>query len=296
MGILHAGFLGSALVIALATAATADPKGEVLARLDRADERIRARDHAGASAEIDAAARLAGDDFQLRYAVAHQRATLAAYRGDHETAAIQLLELLPEAQQRPTEPSAFWLHNTLMMIRQAQGDVPSALVECEEMTRAGRSGRWGKAAEREQLVTLKELWHRAYLLRMLAEQQREPRRATTLRYAEAAREAYRKAAPQPDYRDAVAVLDGYFAALAGDRTAALAAAQRVDIEENGDLEDLYLAAVAFEAGGDRVAAKKVRDKIATVDTVYIGAAIMRDFIQRDAAGGRFTPRHPARRP
>lgn len=283
-------------VVSLASVAQADPRAEVQARLEKADERIRARDHAGAGAELDAAARLAGDDLELRYGVAMQRATLAAYRGDYERAARELVALVPELRPLTHVPAEFWLHNTIMMIREAQGDVAAALAECDAMTAAGKRGTWSTPAKRELLVSTKELWHRAYLLRMLAERQRGPKRAATLRDAETARQAYAKVAPQPDFRDAVAVLDGYFATLDGRRDAALEAARRVNLVENHDLEDLYLAALALEAGGQAGEARKVREKILAAEGVAIPAAIMRDFIARDAKGGRFTPRWPARRP
>lgn len=282
------------VLLALTAPAWANPEAEVGARLEKADERIRAREFAAAAAEIDAAARLAGDELALRYAVASERATLLAYRGDLEGAAAALVEYVPALRDRPQAPAEFWLHNLLLMLRVAQGDVASALVECDEMTRAGRRGTWGRD-KRELLVTLKDHWHRAYLLRMLAEQQKGARRAATLGYAEAAREQYRRAAGA-EHADAVAVLDGYFATLAGDRAAALAAARRVNLEDNGDLEDLYLAALAFEAGGDAATAKRIRDQIRAAKIVVPAAAIFRGFIDRDAAGGRFTPRYPARRP
>jgi hypothetical protein len=284
------------LLLALATPAWADPQAEVMARLEQADALIRAADLAGAAAQIDAAAGLAGDDLGLRYAVASERATLLAYRGEFGAAAAALVAFAPALREHPRAPAEFWLHNLLLMLHVARGDVPAALAACDEMTAAGRRGTWGPAERREQLVLLKEHWHRAYLLRMRAEQLRGAKRAATLRAAEAARAAYNKAAPQPEYRDAVAVLDGYFATLGGDRQAALAAARRVDLEENGDVEDLYLAALAFEAGGDAASARRARDKIRAAQAVVPAVAVMRAFIERDAAGGRFTPRYPKRKP
>lgn len=285
-----------ALLAVLTATAWADPEAEVIARLEKTDARIRARDWAGAAAELDAAAKLAGDDLGLRHAVGTQRATLLTFRGDLEGAAAALVELVPALRDKTQSPAEFWLHNMLLMNRVAQGDVVSALVECDEMTRAGRRGTWGKEKDkRELLVTQKDHWHRAYLLRMLAEQQKGPRRAATLAYAQAALEAYRAVA-DAEHAESVAVLDGYFAALAGDKAAALAAAKRVNLEENGDVEDLYLAALAFEAGGDAASAKRARDKIRAAKMVVPAAAIMRAFVERDAAGGRFTPRYPTRKP
>ena len=264
------------------------------------EAKLLAGDLTAAARELDAAKDLVGAGVEERYGAAYMHATLLAYRGDWEGAAQTLLAFLPELDGMDN-PGSFWLHNTVMMLREAQGDVASALVECEEMTRAGRRGTWGKPEKREQLVLLKDLWHRAYLLRMLAEQQAGPRRAATLRYAQAARKAYADAAPRPDYADAVAVLDGYFAALDGDAAKALEAGRRVNVAENGDLEDLYLAVLALDAGGDRAAADAARARIRGSHNVYIGAPIMRAWLDRDAAtrkgkAARFTPRYPRGKP
>lgn len=264
--------------------------------LKAAQEHIGAGKLADAQAKIDEARKLAGDDREARDGVAYLQATLFAYRGDWDRAADALLTNLPETDDG-TDASVFWTHNTVMMLREAQGDVAAAIVECEEMTRAGQKATWGKTERRERLVLLKDLWHRAYLFRMLAEQQSGSRKATSLRYADEARRGYAAAAPMPDFRDSLAVLDGYFAALDGDAARALEAAKKVDVEENGDLEDLYLAKLAFEAGGDAAGAAKVRARIEGSDTVNIPAPIMRGWIKRDLQKGkRFTPRYPRAKP
>jgi hypothetical protein len=269
----------------------------LLAELEKTQEQIGAGRFAEAGEGLKRARGIAADDPLGNSAVSYFEATLSAYRGDFEGAAQILLAALPEVEKRPDEDGELMIHNTVMMLREAQGDIAAALVECDEMTRAGRRATWGKPQKREQMVLLKDLWHRAYLLRMLAETQKGPRKAATLRYAEAARRGYAAAAPMPEYQDSLAVLDGYFAALDGDRARALEAARRVRYEENHDLEDLYLAVVGFEAGGDRATAEKVRKIIRESKNVYIAAPIMREWLARDQAGGaRFTPRHPRGRP
>jgi hypothetical protein len=180
-----------------------------------------------------------------------------------------------------------------MMLREAQGDLVAALIENDEATLAGDRGRWSvPEMPRQRRVRQADLWHRAYLLRMLAETQDGSRRRATLGYAEAARAAYAELArPHRFLADSVAVLDGFFAVLDGRREDALAAARRVQIESNGDLEDLYLTAVAFAAAGDLASARRVHDKIRAAP-VYLARPIMLGWLER--ADG-FAPVRPAQR-
>ena len=116
-----------------------------------------------------------------------------------------------------------------------------------------------------------------------------------LRDAEKARVSYRAlAAPLGTNDDSIAVLDGFFAVHAGDKRAALAAAKRVKLAENSDVEDLYLTQMAFDAGGDAASAKAVRERIAALHEVSIADAVVRMWLERDAATPeRRSPRHPA---
>ena len=145
---------------------------------------------------------------------------------------------------------------------------------------------------------MKDLWHRAYLLRMMAERRTGAGREAMLGYANKALEAYTEIArPLPLYQDSIAVLDGLFAALDGNAEGALAAANRVNVEENGDLEDLFLAALAFHAGGDLASAEAVRARIEQSEAVYIAKPIMLEWLRRIETGdGRFSPLHPAGQP
>jgi ATP/maltotriose-dependent transcriptional regulator MalT len=277
---------------------------ELEAKLDEVRTRLSSGDPEGAEEQLRGADELAGDDFAAKLQVAWTRSTLLAYRDDYEGAAGLLRRLLPEARQRPDDPAEFWIHNTLMMIREAQGDIPAALVENDAMTLAGRRGTWERVGDvdRPTMVALKDEWHRAYLLRMLAAQLDGSRREATLQYAEAARARYAELAGQLEgYGDSVAVLEGYFAALDGDAQRALAAARRVDVPNNGDAEDLYLTVGSFVAGGDEEAAEHVREKLRNPGFIYIAVPIMLDWIERDRAArnprrARFTPFHPTGRP
>lgn len=237
----------------------------------------------------------AADPAKARYKARYEEATAHALANDFEAAAQSLLQGVAEVGARPDLAIEFWAHNTLMMLREAQGDVTGALVECDEMTLSGLRGTWATADP--TLVWMKEHWHRAYLLRMLAERLTGPRREATLRYAEAARARYTAMArDQPDFQDSIAVLEGYFAALDGDAARALAAARRVNVKENGDVEDLYLTVIAFDAGGDAAAAEAVRQKIRSSGDRYLAWPIMNGWLEGDQRAGsgrpRFSPRHP----
>jgi hypothetical protein len=298
---------GACAVLALALACgprtpTARPpapgEAEFSARLKAASEKLRAGDGEGAARELDRARAFIAGLALRAYRVAYLSAAARAQSRDWEGAASALLSCLPAVEARPEDPQAFWVHNAAMMLREAQGDLASALVECDQMNATGAA--WaGKSPEKRAFVRLKELWHRGYLLRMLAERFAGPRREATLRYAQEALSVYEKLARlRPEYQDSIAVLEGFFAALDGRREAARAAAQRVHVVENGDLEDLYLAAGAFEAGGDAEAAGRVRARMRAMQSASIARPIMLFWTERDTAGGpkRFTPFHPAGEP
>ena len=59
----------------------------------------------------------------------------------------------------------------------------------------------------------------------------------------------------------MAVIEAFFAARKGDGHAAAAAAKRVDVDKDDDLQDLYVISLALEAGGDRDGAARVRAKV-----------------------------------
>ncbi|MGB0680404.1 MAG: hypothetical protein ACPGUV_12145 [Polyangiales bacterium] len=268
------------------------------ALIKKAQSAMRAGDFAAAAGHLRWAERRAGRNVRVLDDVFYYRATLAAHQGDYDGAAKALLARLVRAERRLGDDRAFWIHNALMMVRTAQGDLAAALAESDEATRFGRRARFQPAGmSRAQLVEMKDLWHRAYLLRMMAAQRRGNRQAALLRYAEAARVAYRRlAAPQPKYQDSIAVLDGLFAALAGDKRAALRAARRVKVAENGDFEDLFLTAAAFWAGGAKDAAKAIQERIEQSEDVYLARPIMLRWLAtlRSATPqAEFTPLFPS---
>jgi hypothetical protein len=166
------------------------------------------------------------------------------------------------------------------------------------MTAAGQNNTWATSEEARRFVMLKEHWHRAYLLRMVAARETGAKKGEAMRGAEKARKAYRDlATPLGTYGDAIAVLDGFFAVHGGDKKAALAAGNKVDLAKNDDLEDLYLAQMALDFGGDAAAAERVRTIINRLGHVSLAHAVTGMWIQRDLATAkgepaRWSPRHP----
>ncbi len=99
-------------------------------------------------------------------------------------------------------------------------------------------------------MRLHALWDRAYLL----EELRDPG-------ADGAFAAYETLAKVRNDHDGLAVLTAFFAAHRRKGADAMAAAARVDVEKDSDLQDLYVIALAFDAGGDRPRAQAVRERI-----------------------------------
>ena len=267
--------------------------------VEEAKAAIRVNELDRAQALLDRAAEGIESSHAVADDVAYTRATLSATRGELEEASEILLARLPDAEAALDEARAFWLHNALMMIREAQGDLPAALAENDEATLfAARATFEPDGMSRGQLAEMKDLWHRAYLVRMMAERRTGSARSALVSYAERAREAYTEIArPLPQYQDSIAVLDGLFAALEGKAEQALAAANRVDVENNGDFEDLFLTAVAFRAGGDVASAEAIRARIEQSESVYLARPIMLEWLRRvEADPQRFSPLNPTGTP
>jgi len=269
--------------------------------MEAAQKATAAGDYATADRQLDAAAAAAAggapDEAHLHYLVAHVRAARFAAAHDFERAAAALVSVVPELAHHPESHDEFWAHNALMMIREAQGDPAAALAEDDQATLAASHGTWGDTPQdRETLAYLKDRWHRAYLTRMLAEMRKGSERQALLGYAQAALEDYRtRAHPLGDYDDSIAILDAYFAALAGDGPAALRAAKLVDPAKDDDVEDLYLVVIGLRAGGDRAGADAVERVMRAAPATYMARSIMVWWLDHDARGPAdrtFTPRHP----
>jgi hypothetical protein len=273
--------------------------------LDAAERAISAKDYARAAAKIEEGRRLAGgaaDD--VRRAV-YLDTSLHAYRGDYEAAARVLVDHLAVSEAKHDDPTAFYEHNWLSIVRQAQGDLLGAIIEADARTRFGQAGTWSSppdaspGSDRPTLVKLKETWHRAYLLRMHAQQVSGSRRAAALAYAERARQEYSELArPLGAFEDSIAVLYAFYAMHDGDMARASAAARRVDPAKNGDVEDLYLVYSALDAAGDLQGAALAKKEIDAASHVSFIVPIIRAWIQHDGEPGpkRWSPRFPTGQP
>ncbi len=261
--------------------------------LDAAMQALVDGDLAAADRRLAEADRAAGGDAHYAYVVARVRATRHAQAGDFDRAAATLLGVIPTLAKHSELPDEFSAHNAMMMIREAQGDPAAALAENDAATRCAARGSW-EPEGRETLAFQKDRWHRAYLTRMLAESRTGADKADLIRKANAALGEYKTRG----FPDSVAVLEAYFAALDGRRADALAAARKVDLEQDDDLEDLYLVVVGLEAGGDAAGAEAVRARMRRPDAPRISRAIMLRWLDVDVRwpkGGGFSPRHAAGR-
>jgi hypothetical protein len=269
------------------------------ARRDEVSAAFHAND-LGRAATLLAAlrAQVAGQHPRLEIVVYYQ-AALAAYQGDLAGTAAIMSEHLAHGDVPADSDMRFAYHNALIMVRTGMADLTGALLECNLMTEAGQGPPFADDADGRNTVLLKEYWHEAYLLRMVAAASGVGWfHDGALAAARRAREQYRNLSRSiVGYDDSIAVLDAFFAVHDGDPAAALAAARRVDASKDDDIEDLYLVQMGLDFGGDAAAAAAVRARIAKLDEVSIAVPIMAMFIGRDlraAAGGppEWTPRHP----
>lgn len=251
-----------------------------------------------AAAVVDAARRAAAPSRPSAETAAYWDAAVHSYGADYRGAAAVLSSYLAGVAQ--SDGASFRFHDALIALRTAQGDLLGAVVECEEMTKAGERGRWTPSdGDRMTLVRLKEHWHRAYLLRMEAQTISGGEREAFLRYAEGARQDYvALAAPLKTLGDSIAVLDAYFAFCDGDRAAMLSAARRVHVREDDDAEDLYLVQLAFDGGGDAASAAAVRERMRAIDSANVITPIYFGWMRSDDAAAqgalpRFSPKYPS---
>jgi hypothetical protein len=282
----------SASASATATATTIapppprEPPPELVTALDGAMKAIASSDWPNADKQLATATAAASADAHLAYLVARVRAVRWASVNDFEKAASAFVAVIPSLAKHPELKDEFWAHNAMMMIREAQGDPAAALAENDQATLAAARGTWDPPG-RETLAFQKDRWHRAYLTRMLAESRTGSAKQALVAYAESALADYRTRG----FGDSVAILEAYFAALDGKKDAALAAAKRVDAAKDDDVEDLYLVVVGLDAGGDRSGADAVRKIMRATPGVHIARSIMLHWLDLDAKGAGFTPRH-----
>jgi hypothetical protein len=197
-------------------------------------------------------------DLATRYKAVYEQATAAATGGDFARATTLLEALVPEAKTRPDDDLEFWLHNELTWLRWAQADLHGALAEVDQAKATLDHALL--ADHRRRALRLHELWDRSYLALELSQANAATRKTVALG-PKANRAEYDALAKQADDRDGMAVLEAFFALGAGDGKAAAAAAKRVDVAKDEDVQDLYVIASALDAAGDKEAAASVRGRI-----------------------------------
>lgn len=229
--------------------------------------------------------------------LAYFDATVHAYQGDYGGAIKVMYDHISSVG--PATADAFAFHDAMIALRTAQGDLLGALVECEEMVRAGALGTWSPPdIDRMTLVRLKEHWHRAYLLRMIAQTLAGADRQAYIGYAESARQDYLAVAgPLGTLNDSIAVLDAYFAFCDGVRPRMREAALRVNVADDDDIEDLYLVQLALDGAGDTEAAATVRKRMFALTSATVLTPVFLAWMRADAATADqpppFSPKHPA---
>ncbi len=190
-----------------------------------------------------------------RQRLVYRDATDAATKGDLPLALDLLGSLVVLAKTHPEDDTEFWLHNQLTWIHWASGNLERAL---DEVNAAGIAVDHSTIVDKTSL-RLHERWDRAYLLLELAT--KAPADKRLLGAANEAHAAYEALAKPADDRNGMAVLDAFFLTRAGKGKLAAAAAKRVDIEKDSDLQDLYVIAMALDANGEREAALRVAARV-----------------------------------
>jgi hypothetical protein len=204
-------------------------------------------------------AALAGDLVRTHYKVAYERATEAADAGDFKDARHNLAAVIAEAKTKPAEDVEFWLHNELTWVAWASGDLGAALAEVDEAKWAVEHALLEPAAKNK--LRLHERWDRAYVLLEMALAGPPAERAAAVARARAAKADYDALAAREHDADGAAVLEAFFALRTGEAKKAAAAATKVDIEKDGDVQDLYVLARAFELAGDARRAARVQERL-----------------------------------
>ena len=233
--------------------------------------------HQYAEADRCLAAQPASDDLKDASDLTYLRVTALLYLEDFPHARQQFATLLDKLRAAGRREGQAWVHNALTWLAWAEGDLARALLENELVKRTIVEPSVPADTQRELL--LHYWWDRAYLL-LDVEQHQSAGGAS--RAAEDARAEYQRLARLPAEHDGLAVLAAYFAARRGQGAVAREAAQTVDASQDGDLQDLYVLALAFDAGGDRQAAAQLRTRIATGAEYPMKPLILRQ-LKRDAA-------------
>ncbi len=218
--------------------------------------------------------------FEDRRRIAYERATAQAGHGDFTGADRTLAAIVPEAETMEGD-AEFWLHNQRTWLRWAAGDLQGALDEIDRARAA--LGRARLPAEASARTGLHEKWDRAYVLLELAGKAPLALRAEANHGADAARADYESAATPLGDTDGEAVLAAFFAVRRGNARQALEAARRVNVESDGDLQDLYVLALAYEAARQPAQAEAIRRRIREAKEYLMKPLIVHQ-LELDGAG------------
>jgi hypothetical protein len=195
----------------------------------------------------------------VRYHEAYRAATAALDAGQSRQARELLAALVPDAKTRPADDTEFWLANELTWVRWSEGDLEGARAEVEHAKAALDHATL--PADKTRALRLHELWDRAYLSLESARREKGAARAKAMAEADRDRGVYDALAKQADDHDGMAVLAAFFAWAHGDGRAAAAAARKVDLAHDDDLQDLYVIALALDAAADHEGADRVRARV-----------------------------------
>jgi hypothetical protein len=207
-------------------------------------------------AEVAAAPPL---DLATRNKNAYRDAVKAADAGDFKKGVALLAAIVPEAKEHTDDDMEFWLHNELTWLRWADGDLKGALAEVDAAKDALDRSALDEPSKKK--LKLHELWDRAYVDMEISLAAPPENRPALYSKADDARNEYQELAIAEHDNDGMAVLEAFFAVRKNDGNHATLAAKRVDIEQDSDLQDLYVIALALDLGGDLAGAQNVRARI-----------------------------------
>jgi hypothetical protein len=212
-------------------------------------------------------------------AAVYLRATACLYREDYAgaTRAFDGLIAQTRAQPTPDRSKEAWTHNALTWVRWGAGDLQGAIAENEQVAQTLVNAP--VSDEKKRGILLHYWWDRAYLLLDLSLKD-----ASAAARADQARRSYELLARQPDEHDGLAVLAAYFAWRRHDGAAALAAARQVDPAKDDDVQDLYILALALQAGGDADGAAAIRERIAAAAEYPMKPLILHELAREARAG------------
>ena len=220
-------------------------------------------------------------DFETRKKRSYEMATKLASLGDLHHARELLEGLVPEASEKTDSDSEFWLHNELTWIRWSEGDLQGALAEVDGAKGALDRSEIDVASKKK--LKLHELWDRAYVDLEISLAAPPENRDALYSKADDARNEYQELALVENDHDGMAVLEAFFAVRKGDGNHAKLAAKKVDVEQDSDLQDLYVIALALDLGGDAEGAQNVRARICSGHEYLMKPLILRQMAKEGHA-------------